>query len=203
MTKTELRNPFTVKTPEDLAAAEAAGLFVDVFTDFYKIRDPGHAMLNGPRGSGKSMMLRYLEPDCQRIAEKREVRDLDFFAVLISIKNTELNLTELRTLRGKGVNAILNEHFLTMYVASKVFGYVGDLDIDPENRHLDDATVFFRNVVGDRLMRCGLKREMAPPLEHSTTTAGFRALGDAFDRLYQDVGQYIKRLFPGTDPASI
>ena len=57
-------NPFTVKTPEGLAAAEAASLFVDVFTDFYKIRDPGHAMLNGPRGSGKSMMFRYLEPDC-------------------------------------------------------------------------------------------------------------------------------------------
>ena len=135
-------NPFTVRTPENLAAAEAARLFVDVFTDFYKIRDPGHAMLNGPRGSGKSMMFRYLEPDCQRIAEAREIRQLNFFAVLVSIKNTELNLTELRTLSGKAANAILNEHFLTMYVASKVFTYVGDLEIDPGNRHIKEVAAF-------------------------------------------------------------
>ena len=106
MPKQGFINPFTVRTPEALAAADAAGLFVDVFTDFYKIRDPGHAMLNGPRGSGKSMMFRYLEPDCQCIAESRKIPELGFFAVLISIKNTGLNLTELRTLTGKGVNAI-------------------------------------------------------------------------------------------------
>ena len=192
-------NPFTVKTPEDLAAAEAAGLFVDVFTDFYKIRDPGHAMLNGPRGSGKSMMFRYLEPDCQCIAEERDIRQLDFFAVLLSIKNTELNLTELWTLSGKGANTILNEHFLTMYVASKVFAYVGSLEIDPDNRHARDVAAFINDVVRDRLIRCGQKRELAPSGDHETSAAAFRALGDLFDRLYQVVGQYIKRLFPGTE----
>ena len=193
-------NPFMVKTPEDLGAAEAAQLFVDVFTDFYKIRDPGHAMLNGPRGSGKSMMFRYLEPDCQCIATRCEIRQLDFFAVLISMKNTELNLTELRTLSGKGVNAILNEHFLTMYVASKVFTYVADLKIDPNNHHLDEITAFIQNVVNDRLIRCGLKRELLLADKYEASKSCFKALADLLDRLYQDVGQYIKRLFPGTEP---
>lgn len=193
-------NPFTVRTPEALAAADAAGLFVDVFTDFYKIRDPGHAMLNGPRGSGKSMMFRYLEPDCQCIAEDRKIPELGFFAVLISIKNTGLNLTELRTLTGKGVNAILNEHLLTMYVASKVFAYVGKQEIDPERRYLKDVAVFMEDVVCDRLVRCGLKQNVGPSGPHESSTAAFRVFGDFFDRLYQSTGQYIKRLFPGTEP---
>ncbi len=191
-------NPFTVRTPENLAATEAARLFVDVFTDFYKIREPGHAMLNGPRGSGKSMMFRYLEPDCQCIAEARKIKHLDFFAILVSIKNTDLNLTELRTLSGRGVNAILNEHFLTMYVASKVFTYIGDLKIDPGNRHIKQVAAFMNDVVNDRLIRCGLKQESALSGGQETSALFFKALGDLLDRLYQAVGQYIKRLFPGT-----
>ena len=197
---TTLSNPFVVKTPEHIEAAEAARLFVDVFTDFYKIRDPGHAMLNGPRGSGKSMMFRYLEPDCQRIAEGREVKQLDFFAVLISLKNTELNLTELRTLTGKGGNAILNEHFLTMYVGSKIFGYVADLNIDPNDDNLDEVSRFITDVVNDRLTRCGLAKELLLSDRYESTESAFRALANLLDRLYQDVGQYIKRLFPGVEP---
>ena len=62
-------NPFKITTPEDLTAEEAVKLFVDVFTDFYQITDPGHVLIKGPRGVGKSMMLRYLEPDCQCLAK--------------------------------------------------------------------------------------------------------------------------------------
>ena len=190
-------NPFTVTTPEALAAADAAGLFVDVFTDFYKIREPGHAMLNGPRGSGKSMMFRYLAPDCLTIAESKAVPDLDFFAVLVSIKNTELNLTELRTISGKGVDAILNEHFLTMFVASKVFSYVGHLGVDPENRCTAEVSEFINDVVCDRFSRCGLRQDLVPSGSYKTSSGAFADLGLLFDRLYQAVGQYIKRLFPG------
>ena len=201
MTRTQFVNPFTVRTPEDLAAAEAAGLFVDVFTDFYKIREPGHAMLNGPRGSGKSMMFRYLAPDCLCIAEKRELAELDFFAVLVSIKNTELNLTELRTISGKSVDTILNEHFLTMFVASKVFSYLGGLKVDPSNSHAAAVSAFVNTVVCDRLARCGLRSDLVPAADYPASAQAFTALGHLFDRLYHSVGQYIKRLFPGTPPS--
>lgn len=197
---TEIKNPFTVKTPEALDAPEAARLFVDVFTDFYKIRDVGHAILNGPRGSGKSMMFRYLEPDCQQIAEGKELSQLDFFGVLISIKNTNVNLTELRTLTGRGVNAILNEHFLTMYVASKIFAYVGNLKVDKKNECTADVRHFINDVVYERLFRCGFEHKTASPEKHESSTSAFEAIGKLFDGLYQDIGQYIKRLFPGTTP---
>ena len=41
-------NPFKITTPEDLTAEEAVKLFVDVFTDFYQITDPGHVLIKGP-----------------------------------------------------------------------------------------------------------------------------------------------------------
>ena len=58
-------NPFTVTSPENMSAEDTFSLFVDVFSDFPKVPDPGHMFLHGPRGSGKSMMFRYLKPDCQ------------------------------------------------------------------------------------------------------------------------------------------
>ncbi len=64
-----LSNPFTVQTPEDIPAEEAYGLFVPVFGDFPKIPGTGHVFVNGPRGCGKSMIFRYLQPDCQLIAK--------------------------------------------------------------------------------------------------------------------------------------
>ena len=114
-------NPFKVFTPEDMDASDVFALFVDPFTDFNKIRDPGHAMLNGPRGCGKSMIFRYLLPDCQCLELKSPLNTLPFIAFLISIKNTGPNITEFRRLRDKHADIVLNEHVLTVFVATKIF----------------------------------------------------------------------------------
>ena len=58
-----MKNPFEVNTPEGISAQDAYDLFVDVFTDFYQVPKIGHTFLNGSRGSGKSMMFRYMMPD--------------------------------------------------------------------------------------------------------------------------------------------
>src|ERR1700683_3073524 len=97
-------NPFAVQTPEDIAAREVADLFVDVFTDFYHIPSIGHTFLHGPRGSGKSMMFRYLEPDCQQAKLNRSLEQLPFYSVYVPIKNTDLKLTELARLDNKHAN---------------------------------------------------------------------------------------------------
>src|SRR4051794_18022658 len=89
-------NPFKVLTPEDMDAKDVHALFVDPFTDFNKIRDPGHTIVNGPRGCGKSMIFRFLLPDCQCLALKRPLHDLPFLAFMVSIKNTGPALTEFR-----------------------------------------------------------------------------------------------------------
>lgn len=49
-------NPFEIKTPEQNTAQDVVDLFVDVFADFKQVLEKGHTFLNGPRGSGKSMI---------------------------------------------------------------------------------------------------------------------------------------------------
>jgi hypothetical protein len=120
-TSAEPKNPFAVQTPEDIPAKDVVSLFVDVFGDFYHIPHPGHTFLNGPRGSGKSMMFRFLEPDCQQIKQKASLRDLDFFAVYVPIKNTEIKLTEFRRLENSRSDLVLGEHFLVTYASIKFF----------------------------------------------------------------------------------
>lgn len=115
-----MNNPFEVKTPEDVLASEVHELFVDVFTDFYQVKEIGHTFLNGPRGSGKSMMFRYMMPDCQVIDKKCLLNELDYFSLYIPIKLTDINYPELDRLKHNS-NTFINEHLLTTYIATKCF----------------------------------------------------------------------------------
>src|SRR5436190_3413993 len=67
-------NPFAVRTPESLEPNYVNSVFVDVFTDFLEVPQVGHTFIRGPRGSGKSMMFRYLEPDCEQLRRTGSLR---------------------------------------------------------------------------------------------------------------------------------
>ncbi len=134
----EIRNPFSVRTPEGMPAADVVGLFVDVFTNFPKIADQGHCFLHGPRGSGKSMMFRYLQPDCQVLARRCRPDELQFWGVYIPVKN--VGITEMLRLDGRHASALLNEHFLTMHVTENVFDSLARAKLDESGR--DEFTRF-------------------------------------------------------------
>lgn len=115
------KNPFQITTPEDLTAQETVDLFVDVFTDFPQITDPGHGFLMGPRGVGKSMMFRYLQSDCQCIVEKCSFSDLPFLGIYIPIKNESFVKTELKRLDDRHASEIFNEHLMISHITVKIF----------------------------------------------------------------------------------
>lgn len=117
----ELDNPFIVQYPEDLSAEDATHLFVDVFSDFPKIKSSGHAFLHGPRGSGKSMMFRFLEPDCQCYANECDLSDLEFYSLWIQVKRIEFNLPELERLEKRHASFILNEHYFISIICEILF----------------------------------------------------------------------------------
>lgn len=105
-------NPFSVKTPETLQPTDIASLFIDVFSDFPKLLTAEHTFLHGARGTGKSMMLRYLEPQVQIAASKvSKAADLSHYAVHMPIKNANYSLSELERLEGAPY-WLLAEHFL-------------------------------------------------------------------------------------------
>jgi len=196
-------NPFTVRTPEDIEACDALKLWVDVFTDFYKIRDPGHSMLNGPRGCGKSMMFRFLQADCQCLHRRCGLRDLPFFSVLVSIKNTDLNLTDLQRLAEEHGNAILNEHFLVMYVASRTFLELSSRASIPDTEDNRRASASFAQRFVDQLRVSGWKEDVSLSVADVSPVEVFSALRRLCDSLYNRVIAYVRQLaYPGGSPVS-
>lgn len=126
-------NPFQIKTPEKLPPDEAANLFVDVFTDYQKIKAQGHTFIMGPRGIGKSMIFRYLEPDCQCISTKAKINQLDFLGLYIPLKSASFTtITELLRLERNAAH-ILNEHIMVTFVLQKVFSSLSNEDLYEDN----------------------------------------------------------------------
>ncbi|GAB1149829.1 ORC-CDC6 family AAA ATPase [Shewanella algae] len=107
-----MNNPFSVKTPETLSPKDIADLFIDVFSDFPRIQASEHTFIHGPRGTGKSMMLRYLEPQVQLAAHKvQHANELPHYAVHMPVKSSYYSLSELERLKGAPY-WLLAEHFL-------------------------------------------------------------------------------------------
>ncbi|WP_312822759.1 hypothetical protein [Epilithonimonas sp.] len=139
-----MKNPFDVKTPEGISAEDAHELFVDVFTDFYQVNKVGHAFLNGPRGSGKSMMFRYMMPDCQKLSKNSSLNEIDYFSLYVPFKLTDINYVELERFK-QNSNVFINEHLLTTFVASKCFSSL--LKYEEEiNSCLNEIENFYNNV---------------------------------------------------------
>lgn len=115
-----LNNPFTIISPEDLDAELAHQLFVEVYSDFPQVKNAGHSMIVGARGSGKSMIFRCLLPDVLKLTEKCDFKDLEFIAFHIPIKNTSLKITELHALEHHHASNMINEHFFVLNILMQI-----------------------------------------------------------------------------------
>ena len=187
-----VNNPFTIVSPENLDASTAEQLFVEVFSDFPQVRNPGHSMIIGSRGSGKSMMFRCLLPDVLKIKEGRTFADLDFLAFHVPIKNTQLKITELGVLDNNHASFLINEHFLVltvvMYVLNALIALPTiDLPFDEPEYQEFIKKVYFR-----RLRLCGCKIEC----EFRRTSAKdfFQALCDQMEDMHADFFSYIREI---------
>jgi hypothetical protein len=184
-----MNNPFSVKTPETLDADEIAHLFVDVFTDFPKLLEPGHTFLHGPRGSGKSMMLRYLEPDVKFAENTKELKKLNFYAVHVPIKLANFNLPEFGRLDDNALYLIA-EHLMVMQICHKLL-----VSLDKNHRLYGiDNNPEILKVCFDRFDRlfkaCGLASIMS--LQNSNTF--FKSLSEIFEGEVIAVGGYLRKL---------
>ena len=192
-------NPFKVLSPEGMSGRDAVDLFVEV-SEFNKIQDPGNTMLNGPRGSGKSMLFRYLMPDCQMIARQLPLSRLEFFAVLVPIKNTNPNITELRRLASPSAQAVLNEHLMTCFVASKVFKALVERISERDEESWCQATAKVYRAVVTAFRQSGWSVTQSPTA--GTSAQFLRMCIDLCDTAYAATTQYAKRLsFLTTPPA--
>jgi hypothetical protein len=186
-------NPFGTFTPENLPPKDTVELFVDVFSDFYQIIDPGHVFIKSPRGSGKSMIFRYLQPDCQCLKKKRTIRELDFIGVYIPLKTCSFTLwPELRRLDQQYAGNVMNEHLMTLHFAIMFF----------KNFYLDSN--FFSEVTSAaaleyfdyflRFTNHRQKRQNKKTLKINTFDDVQKAIINILESKYYEAQTYIKKL---------
>jgi hypothetical protein len=137
-------NPFGVLSPEQLDAKYIAENFVDVFTDLPRLRDKGNTFISGARGTGKSMLLRSMEPEVLLLLKEiASYNELEFFGVHVPIRKVEFAPVELTRLSGYASTAI-GEHLLTMQV---VFRIASALKIFSHTTSQKDACRFARRYI--------------------------------------------------------
>ena len=194
------QNPFSVTTPEDMSAQDACSLFVDVLPDFPQVLSPGHAFLHGPRGSGKSMIFRYLQPDCQCLAKGVQITQLPFFAIYIPLKKTDFTIAEIRRLEGKHANNALNCHLLTMHLTEII---CEALRTTPFPEQTGPSLEAARGVVNDvfvkLLKQWGWQGECPNVDQFTSVGNAFEAMRNTCKAVYADLKLYLQKLSFSTD----
>lgn len=191
-----IRNPFTVISPEKLDANTANQLFVEVFSDFPQVRNPGHSLILGARGSGKSMMFRCLLPDVLLIHNKDlRIADLEFLSFHIPIKNTQLRITDIERFDKHHATFLINEHFFTITVVMEILRSLSSIEKLPFNE--TDYKIFFNDVYLDllRLNGCNLKYEF----NGNTSNDFFKSLHKHFLILHAEFMRYVVNINPEID----
>lgn len=190
------RNPFAVQTPEDLTAEVMVSLFVDVFSDFSMVEKVGHTFLHGARGSGKSMMFRYLEPDCQAAKDgSLPLSEQPYFGVYLPVKKTDIAVTELARLEDHHANVVLNEHLLTAAVAARTFAALRKARLLDTNGAFVAALAGFYARTFTKLVRQSGWSDEVPTVEASMSFDGVLELMQGLcDDMYLQASTYLRRL---------
>jgi hypothetical protein len=197
-------NPFVVLTPDEkgsdneveITNAEVIHkLFVDVFEDFTSIPQQGHVFLNGPRGSGKSMMFRFLLPDCQLIDKKvKNYNELPFFSIHIPIKLTSINNPEYQLIKDYG-SSIFNEHVLTIYFAELIFDSFKKLsfvNVPDEKKLVEEIKKFYSDSFMRRLKQCGWNSSI-PDFNPQNPAEAFNIIKEICSDVFVEANQFLKR----------
>ncbi|WP_323170912.1 hypothetical protein [Natrialba sp. PRR66] len=118
-------NPFAVHSPDalkDVPAETIVELFIEEHTQLDNVKEQKHTFIWGPRGSGKSFMLRYLEPQCRFVEhgspDKFFNSDQPFIGIYTPCKKGEIDKTELDLLDDRA-SQVISEHLLNLTVAEE------------------------------------------------------------------------------------
>ena len=109
----ENTTPFSVKSPERLKPAEVVAQFVD-HEAYLKLIPPEHTLIQGPRGTGKSMLFRYMSPAARCLANNCHVSKLPFIGIIVPVKQANVQMPEMELLTGPVARMIAENLLVTM-----------------------------------------------------------------------------------------
>ena len=127
------KNPFELVTASKLSADEATDLWCD---DKRLDRVAGRetCFIHGHRGTGKSMLFRVLQRDCQELLYPQ--RDSTFLAVYFPVRDSEFLVEELKLFQSDLQRYIICESQLSLLIVKQLFLIIRDRpDVIPDNCH--------------------------------------------------------------------
>lgn len=170
----KFKNPFAVESPEKLSAKQLVALFVKEYTRLDAIEQRKHTFVWGARGSGKSIMLRYLEPQCAAIAsnglQNYLKQDESFIGIYCPCKEGQFNKSEFNVIDAS-TRSILTEHLLNLSIVACLVGclqeqFPEEMLTTDERRNFTDRVVlqFDSGAIATSLRQASLRvdREKAP-----------------------------------------
>ena len=182
-----MNNPFIVHTPEQLSPTDIASIFVEIYTDFPKLKEPNNMFIHGARGTGKSIMLKSLEQPVQELLNSDDPGDLPFFAIHVPIKDVFFGNPEFQRLSG-WKSTTVGEHLLSVHLIHFLFQGLSNVLVDVPA----DLLSYFVDLWRD----CGGEAELRD-IESATN---FSELARFCDRETSRVRQYYVRLPDEHDP---
>ena len=125
-------NPFHTPTPENLSAKEMVRLFVPEFKDFHAVKANSHTIISGPRGTGKSSILRYMQVDCQKEENECSFKELSWVGILVKFSGPA-NLPEMKRLA-----KLMGHAYIMITEHSLVLEVLGSL-VEMLNSHINET----------------------------------------------------------------
>jgi hypothetical protein len=184
-------NPFGVLNPEQLDPSYIAKYFVDIYTDIHSIREENNTFISGARGTGKSMLLRSLEPKVMIASGKaKALSGLKFLAIHVPLKKAEFGLPELRRLQGYAAVAI-GEHLLAQQVMYRLFEFLVSVEAT-----LEATTI---SAIADSYTRYTEISGGTTPQPLAGQSLSLRLIRDEVEREILRVRQYYNRTVFSTE----
>ena len=151
-----MNNPFELVTSSKLTASEATDLWCDD-RRLDRVRGRESCFINGNRGTGKSMLFRVLQPDCQELLfpEKRP----DFLSVYFPVRDSDFMIEELQSMKSNRQKSVLSESHLILMILRQLFV---ELRKTPQVIPAELQTQFVQ-LVGERIQTAFEFSEVNPP----------------------------------------
>lgn len=113
-----MNNPFELVTASKLTASEATELWCDD-SRLDRVRGRESCFINGNRGTGKSMLFRVLQPDCQKLLYPGE--QPNFLSVYFSVRDSDFMIEELQFMQSNRQKNALSESHLILLILRQLF----------------------------------------------------------------------------------
>ncbi len=180
-----VNNPFSVFTPEGLTAEQVISVFYPDMPGFGSIQNVGHAFILGARGSGKSILLRYHEPDCQRLETSKRISELDYVSLYVSFRETQAQISELARFSDRHGEVFFNEHLLVLAIGAQIVLRL--LRNNPIDGELSPAALHQYRDLTDLL------DGVSGPDNPTDVAEALKAIATKLQKGYRAAVQYVKR----------